>query len=167
MLYLIDGYNLLFRLKGKKQGLKQAREFLIHALGTLVSSFSLKALIVFDSSLDQAMLFPSKSEKPPLEVVFAPYGLTADDYILELLEYKAKKTPITLVTSDAGLAHQAKPYRIKTMTIEQLFDFFGSKYEQKSLKEETNKDQITAAFEGSINFFLEEFEKRLKEDKKD
>jgi predicted RNA-binding protein with PIN domain len=162
MLYLIDGYNLLFRLKSKKQTLKDAREFLVNALGKLIKEFELKAKIVFDSSLDMAHLFPSKTEKPPLEIIFAPYGVSADDYLIEIISYQSKKIPITLVTSDQGLALQAKQWRIKTISIEELFDTFSVKAQAKSLEKEIHqKDLYEKAFSNLFDYFLEEFEKRL------
>lgn len=161
MLYIIDGYNLLFRLKAKKQTLRDARDFLINELGRLIKEFNLKAMIVFDSSLDMAHLFPSKSEKPPLEIIFAPYGTTADDYILELISYKAKKIPITLVTSDSGLTLLSRPYRVKSLTIDDLFLRFSEKAHHKALKEELiYKEHLDKKFSSLFDYFLEEFEKR-------
>lgn len=161
MLYLIDGYNLLFRLKSKKQTLKDAREFLINALGNLIKNFELKAAIVFDSSLDMAHLFPSKSERPPLEIIFAPYGMTADDYILEIISFKSKKQPITLVTSDNHLGQQAKSFRVKILSIEELFETFSMKAQAKSEKDElVQKELLEKKFSNLFDYFLEEFEKR-------
>ena len=161
MLYLIDGYNLLFRLKSKKQSLKDARDFLLFSLGKLIQDFDLKATIVFDSSLDLAHLFPSKSEKPPLEIIFAPYGLTADEYLLEIISFKYKLQPITLVTSDQSLALQAKNYRIKVMSIEDLFNTFSQKALAKNLLEEqVQKDLYEKKFSNLFDFFLDEFTKR-------
>jgi predicted RNA-binding protein with PIN domain len=163
MLYLIDGYNLLFRLKSKKQTLKDAREFLVKALGTLVKDFELKATIVFDSSLDMAHLFPSKAEKPPLEIIFAPYGMSADEYLLEIISFKSKKQPITLVTSDQLLSTQAREFRVKTITIEELFDTFSQKALAKTMKEEiVQKELYEKKFSNLFDHFLEEFEKRSK-----
>ena len=161
MLYLIDGYNLLFRLKSKKQSLKDARDFLLHSLGKLIQDFDLKAAIVFDSSLDLAHLFPSKSERPPLEIIFAPYGLTADEYLLEIISFKCKLQPMTLVTSDQSLALQAKSYRIKVMSIEDLFNTFSQKALAKTiLEEQVQKDLYEKKFSNLFDFFLEEFTKR-------
>ncbi|NBO23639.1 MAG: hypothetical protein EBU93_00135 [Chlamydiae bacterium] len=161
MLYLIDGYNLLFKLKSKKQTLKDARDFLTHALGKLVKDFDLKVSIIFDSSLDLAHLFPSKSERPPLEIIFAPYGMTADDYLIEMIRFQCKNQPLTLVTSDVKLGQEAKTYRIKLMTIEDLFLTFSKKSEAKSMKDELfQKELYEKKFSNLFDFFLEEFEKR-------
>ena len=163
MLYLIDGYNLLFRLKSKKQTLRDAREFLVGALADLIRNFELKAMIVFDSSMEMAHLFPSKAEKPPIEIVFAPYGTSADEYLIEIISYKAKKIPITLVTSDSGLALQAKQYRVQVLSIEDLFETFSIKAHAKSIKDEiAKKDLLEKKFSPLFDFFLEEFEKRDK-----
>ncbi len=163
MLYLIDGYNLLFRLKTKKQTLREARELLIKGLADLIKNFELKVMIVFDSSFEMAHLFPSKSEKPPMEIVFAPHGTSADDYLIEMISYKSKKIPITLVTSDSGLALQAKPFKVKVLSIEDLFDTFSIKAHAKSLKDElAQKELLDKKFEPLFDFFLEEFEKKDK-----
>ncbi len=163
MLYLIDGYNLLFRFKTKKESLQTARDFLLHSLGRLIKDYELKATIVFDSSFDLAHLFPSKSERPPLEVIFCPKGMSADDYLIEMIGYQSKKIALTLVTSDRELKQRAKEYRIPVLSIEALMDTFSAKARAKTLKEEAHKKELLEKqYAPLFDHFLNEFEKRLK-----
>lgn len=167
MLYLIDGYNLLFKFKSRKQTLKDAREFLIHALGRLVADHRLNVKLIFDSSLDMAHLFPSKSQRPPLEIIFAPYGVSADDYLIELISFQSRKQSITLVTSDAALAQQAKQWPVKIISIDQLIATFSHKEVLKSERENATKEDYENTFSPLFDFFLELFEKKSSKTKDD
>ncbi len=118
MRLLIDGYNLLFRVKEKSSTLRAARQELIDDLSALLSSRTFESSVIFDSDDSLAEIFPTRSEHPPIEVIYSPHGKTADCYILELVEIAKRPAEITVVSSDRALTAQAKSMGAQIMTVE-------------------------------------------------
>lgn len=118
MYYLIDGYNFLFRLAAKKgKSLEERRESLICLLNEQLAPFKGGAAVVFDSA-EQIREFAQCAPLDHLEVLYAPKGLTADCYIIELAEQSKSPKTITVVTSDSGLARQCQHIGTNTLSIE-------------------------------------------------
>jgi predicted RNA-binding protein with PIN domain len=86
--YLIDGYNLLFRIEDQKLSLEQRREALIAILADELSLFRFSAAIVFDGD-DSIRKYASRT-------------------FFERLE----------VSSDSGLLRQCAHLGAKTLSIE-------------------------------------------------
>lgn len=129
--YLIDGYNLLFALeKKRKPSFEKERKEIIEELDILLSSLSLKGKIVFDSQ-DQHCDYAPSAKKASLEVIYAPRGYSADDYILERLEEKKELYLITVVTSDDALKRHCLSFRVKVLSIEEFLSVIA----QKKIKE--------------------------------
>ncbi|MEM8727604.1 MAG: NYN domain-containing protein, partial [Chlamydiota bacterium] len=105
MRYLIDGYNLFFKLQGERLPLEEKREEFIHLLDRFVATFKIQVLMVFDSHYRNGKDFASKRPLSNIEVSFSPKNLSADQYLLELLEWDSKNT--TLVTSDKELSKKS------------------------------------------------------------
>ena len=86
MYYLIDGYNFLFRLETTKgKSLEERRESLVFLLNEQLAPFKGGAAVIFDSA-EQIREFAQCAKLDHLEVLYAPKGLTADNYIIELAE---------------------------------------------------------------------------------
>ena len=125
--YLIDGYNLLFALQKKqKPSFEKKRKELIEELDILLSSLSLKGKIVFDSQ-DQHCDYAPSANKASLEVIYAPRGYSADDYILERLEEKKELYLITVVTSDGALKRHCLCFRVKVLSINEFLSMMDEK----------------------------------------
>lgn len=117
--YLIDGYNFLFRIPTKKAALEQKRESLIRILNQELHSFKAHINIIFDSS-EEIREFAQKKVFNHLEVIYAPKGKTADEYILELVHFSKNPKILTIVTSDNALAKQCHHAGASSCTIEQF-----------------------------------------------
>lgn len=159
MQYLIDGYNFLFRLgEGKKKSLEQAREALIAALNEKLHVFRAPVSIVFDSS-EQIRDFAQSAKLPNLDVLYAPKGLTADEYMIELVEQAKNPKNTTIVSSDGGLARQCQHLGAKTLSIDEFLHLLqkrnGKKPSVKPIYKETSHE---------TERLLKIFEKKLQGD---
>lgn len=159
MHYLIDGYNLLFRLLDQKsQSLEKKREALIALLDRELSVIKGHVSIIFDSS-EEIREFAQSVKRKNLEVIYAPKGKTADEYILELVEQRKNPKVLVVVSSDSGLTKQCKYLEAQIQTIEEFFAFLA----KKTKKTTEGKPQYRES-QGEINRLIKIFEKRLKSD---
>lgn len=157
MRYIIDGYNLFFKLEEEILPLEEKREEFLTLFDHVVNQLKLNVLIIFDSHHEISGHFASKRTLSYLEVSFSPKNLSADDYILELLEWNARQT--TLVTSDRELVRRGSFLGAKTLSI-QAFVSFIIKKQKKGMPKGKPALQET---KGNFERLLKEFEKRLDE----
>ncbi len=157
MRYLIDGYNLFFKLEEEILPLEEKREEFITLLDHVVGSLKLHILLIFDSHYQNANHFASKRKLTNLEVSFSPKNLSADQYILEILEWNAKNT--TLVTSDRELSKKGAFLGAKTLSIEDFVTLILRKEKKNAPK---GKREIRET-DANLKRLLSEFEKRLDE----
>jgi len=98
---LIDGYNLLYKdgvLKNlAERSLEAAREELLTSIAAYRSG-DVEILVVFDGQ--DAAGRRKVSARTGIQVRFSRPPKTADQVILEIVEREAKKTSLTVVTSD-------------------------------------------------------------------
>lgn len=162
--YWIDGYNLLFKIKSHLSSLEQSRKTLIDELRLHLIKSNLKATIIFDSSDAHAEEFPSNQSLYPLEIVFSPKGLSADDFIVEKLYGTKSAKNVTIVTSDAHLAFRCKDTKAKITSIEDFLKYvFKEESKRTSTQYERLKEsgQIPMDSEENIELFARIFEDRL------
>ena len=157
MRYLVDGYNLFFKLEEEILPLEEKREELLSLFDQVVVQLKLKVLVIFDSHFENTEHFASKRKLSHLEVSFSPKNLSADEYILELLEWNAKQT--TLVSSDRELSKRGSFLGAKTMSIEDFVAFIIKKQKSTLPKGKPTMRE----FKGNFERLLKEFEKRLGE----
>lgn len=153
MKYLIDGYNLFFKLEEDILPLEEKREEFISLLDQEVGSLRLNVLLIFDSHRENAEDFASKRKLKNLEVSFSPKNLSADHYILELLEWDAKNT--MLITSDKRLAMEAKHHGAKVQSIEGFVQFILRRRKKKGAEDKPEMRETDA----NIKRYLEAFKK--------
>ncbi|MDE3047513.1 MAG: NYN domain-containing protein, partial [Verrucomicrobiota bacterium] len=114
MIYLIDGYNLIFSLIQSKESLQTMRQKVIHYLQKRFAARKMSGTLVFDGAHlrdeESGLSYPS-----PLIVAYAPKGQSADEYIVEKIRVSKNAKQITVVTNDRGLAMHAKSAGAKVM----------------------------------------------------
>ncbi len=160
MRYLIDGYNLFFKLEDEILPLEEKREKFISLLDEEVGDLRLQVLLIFDSHRKNAEDFASKRKLKNLEVSFSPRNLSADHYILELLEWDAKNT--TLVTSDKKLAMEATHHGAKIESIEGFVQFILRLRKKKNSAAKPELKETDA----NIKRYLDAFEKNDEQSEK-
>ncbi len=143
--YLIDGYNLIFSMLDSEENLQSMREKFIHSLQKQFAKRKLKGEIVFDGKQPQIeRAYPS-----PVTIVYAPKGMTADQYIIERASMLKE---VTVVTNDKGLARQVKRVMPNREFISWLY--------KKKIQENRPEMKETKA---NIERYLKIFEDRLGE----
>jgi predicted RNA-binding protein with PIN domain len=102
-MWILDGYNLLFRMPGLKGTLEQRRERL---LLTIRERFPLREItIVFDGRLPPPD--HTRQHRGCVEVIYTPEGMTADSWIIDKLHTTLHPQRYLVVTGDRALARMA------------------------------------------------------------
>jgi predicted RNA-binding protein with PIN domain len=156
MFYYIDGYNLIFTLVDSKHPLSHQRKKIIQILQTQFASLQLKGMIVFDGShkRDEES---GLSYANPLDIAYTPKGQTADEYIVEKLQWESKRHLITVVSNDRGLLRHAQELGGKTQSNESFINYLKkrkskNKKQKFELKEtQKNIDRLLKIFEERLN----------------
>lgn len=157
MHYLVDGYNLLFRVLQQKAPLEQTRRVLIEELNATISSLNFHVTLVFDGA---------KGSPPPtlkthfkaIALIYTTEGQSADDHILEEISLSRHPAEITVVTNDRELREKSRRLGTETLTI----DAFLSRLMQRLSKKKSNRP--LPAFresERELKRLLAIFEKRM------
>ncbi len=158
MLYLLDGYNLLFTLTESDNPFSEQRQKIIRFLQKQFASFKMEGILVFDGSVrhgeESGRSYPS-----PLEVVYTAKGQSADQFIIERIEISLNPRQITVVTNDRGLMAHARPLGAKTTGNADFIQWLVDRRKKKS----SLKREITDSKQ-NMERLLIIFEKRLKEE---
>ncbi|MDJ0651952.1 MAG: NYN domain-containing protein [Simkaniaceae bacterium] len=162
MRYLIDGYNLFFKLQEELLPLEEKREEFIHLINAVVGELKLQVLMVFDSHYQNSEDFASKRTLSNIEVSFSPKNFSADQYLLELLEWESKNT--TLVTSDRELSKKGSFLGAKTFSIETFVNFILKKQKKRAPKGKPTMRETKANFERLHKAFEKKLAERGEED---
>lgn len=163
MEYWIDGYNLLFKLSLHLKTLQENREKLITELKLHLIKSRLSAKIVFDSSEKHGSSLPSLTAKAPLEVIFSPAKMSADDYIIEMLSHTKSAKNIVIVTNDSHLAFRIKEYKASVVSIDDFFKRVFAKEQKHHLSNYEFLKEEGIHFDESeenIQLFVKIFEER-------
>jgi predicted RNA-binding protein with PIN domain len=144
MHYIVDGYNLLFRILTPSLDLELRRKTIIENLNKKIQLVGIDVTIVFDSNyrIDESL----KSHYKHLEIQFTSRGITADDWIID--KVRCLKTPESeiVVTSDKKLAWTVRYYSAKTESVEEFITNLNKRYKNKlaGIKENTETTSKTS-----------------------
>lgn len=129
MHYIVDGYNLLFRILTSSVDLATRRQTIIENLNKKIQVVGIDVTIVFDSNyrLDESQ----KSHYNHLEIQFTSRGITADDWIIEKVKRLPHPEKEIVVTSDKKLAWSVRHSLAKTETIEEFITHLNRRYKNK------------------------------------
>lgn len=156
MIYLIDGYNLIFSLAESKESLQTMRQKVIRYLQKKFAARKISGMLVFDGAHrrdeESGLSYPS-----PLIVAYAPKGQSADEYIVEQLRVAKNPKIITVVTNDRGLKGHAKAEGAKVLGNDAFVEWLKKK-KKSSANVEVKETK------GNIDRLEKIFEERLKRD---
>lgn len=139
MQYWIDGYNLLFKMPSLEGSLEEKRRQLILDLNAYSKKLHLSFILVFDAKTKGAPL-ALRSHYDSLEILYATGSKTADEAILEEIELLGIGSRACVVTSDRGLAYQARALGTSTMSLLEFVQFLTKKQKRRSLPLVESKD---------------------------
>lgn len=187
MHYIIDGYNLLFRILTSSFDLAPKRQEFIENLNNKVKLLGMHVTIIFDSNY--RLTESPKSHYESLEIQFTCRGVTADEWIIENVPKMRNRERIIVVTSDKRLAMNVR-HAVKTESVEQFLNLLNKRIRnkqdaiklEKSLQNEPIRAAIklkskliklpedkekpkapkAAKLETSFDYYLQEFEASYK-----
>jgi len=160
--YLIDGYNLLFKVYHERQdSLEVLRKELLIQLDNFSKTFHVDLAVVFDAMHDQEDLHRGYFKS--LEVIYTQMGQSADEQIIEIVEYQKQK-PI-IVTSDRSLAKQCKIRGAETQSVENFIKKTQKRMHDVVKKQNSQELNLKNRFKDPLfHYYLKIFE--LKTNKK-
>lgn len=163
MLYLIDGYNLLFRFFHSDKKLQTQRNLAIEFLQEKTSILKINAHLVFDAHHRENQI-PSLTSLKTLKIIYTPKGQTADDYILEKIFLSKTPSQIMVISSDKSLQIKAKDLKAQTQSIDDFIDwlYLNETKIKKAHKELENKTTLDT--KQNIQRLLKIFEEKLKDE---
>ena len=154
----------MFKIQSHMHSLHQAREELLNELKLHLIKSQMKATIIFDSAAENSGDFPSKKSLYPIEIIFSPSGMTADDYILEMLKSTKSVKNTVIVTNDSHLAFSCRNSLAKSYSID---DFLKLVFKEEKKRHMSNydfledRDHQFKESEENIQMFVKIFEDRL------
>lgn len=158
MHFWIDGYNFFFRLTKTYRAMKQQEKELLEGLYQTMIELRSPMTVVFDG----------REKDPPealrrnllsMNIVYTPATQTADQYILEMLDYNSNPSDEMVISSDNELLRLAKQKGARTQTIEAFVLKISTK-KKPPLREKKQQKDSSAEFAR----LLEIFQKKLEED---
>lgn len=142
MHYIIDGYNLLFRILTVGSDLAEKRGAFIENLNKKIQTVQIDVTIVFDSGyqIDAS----TKSHYKHLEIQFTSKGITADDWIIDCVKYSKNPEKELVVTSDKELGHKIRKEGGKTTSVEDFVASLNNRYHNKIQKKTVEDPEKSA-----------------------
>ncbi|MES2122896.1 MAG: NYN domain-containing protein [Chlamydiota bacterium] len=161
MHYLVDGYNLLFRVLKKQGPLEKSRNTLISDLNEIASLTRMHIVLVFDGA-KEIRLPTTRSHFDEIELVYTRKDQSADEYIIEELEYSKKPEKYTIVSNDSELQRKCHHLKAKSLSIDDFLAVLAKKKRAKKRKE-IRPEVVFRESPSELNRLLTIFEKRLEE----
>lgn len=153
MVFLIDGYNFLFRLNIQDKTLQLARD---HVIAYLAREANKKIVLIFDGKQEKGLGFARKTLQG-IEIIYTADGVSADAYMIEYLERQQNASAYCIVTSDKALSKEGRRLKAHTQTIEA---FIRNKEKEVPLEKPL---ALPSCYEKRLE---EIFHKRLEKEKK-
>jgi predicted RNA-binding protein with PIN domain len=163
MHYIVDAYNLLFRILKKRGSLEKSRELLITELNDIASELKLQITLVFDGAED-THIHPTRGHFDAIELIYTPKSKTADEYITSDVENAKTPGNITVVTNDRELAGRSKNHGTHTLSIDGFLSLLSKKKSRKKTARPVKTFRIS---QGELARLLTIFEKKLLENTND
>jgi predicted RNA-binding protein with PIN domain len=147
MHYIIDGYNLAFKIENIYKTINQGQtqkaiSQLVHFVRSVLNKKNSKIIIVFDGQTTNPF---DKQEYPGVEVIFSKKPQTADDIIRNFIRNTANKNKWTVISSDTEIIYTAKDHGAKSITADNFLKMKSTtpkKDTLKSIELKRNPDNI-------------------------
>jgi len=178
MHYIIDGYNLLFWLKGDRTHLESLRRAFIHDMDKKAALLKMDITIVFDGHFREDE--ESRSHFRNLEIIYTSHGESADEVIFSEVKSSLDARHEVVITSDRDLAWRVKKLHAKTEKAPEFYRKIqerARKRQKRELKSAPPKKRQTPSQKApdsdpvpnddSFAFYEKVFEARLKEEERE
>jgi len=178
MHYIIDGYNLLFWLKGDRDQLESLRRSFIQDMDKKAALLKMDITIIFDGHFRQDE--ETRSHFRHIEIIYTSHGESADEVIISELKSSLDVRREIVITSDRDLAWRVKKLHAKTERAPEFYRKIqerARKRQKQELKKTPPKKRPalpptaveTESFvkDESLTHYQKIFEARLKEEERE
>jgi predicted RNA-binding protein with PIN domain len=150
---IIDGHNLIGKMKGISLADPDDEEKLVRLLAQHLHDSRKKAIVVFDKGSD--LDFVPSQKGPRLRIIFAPRESSADALIIDMIRRDPNPRGLTIVSSDNEIRRCARSRRAHLVLSE---DFAQ---ELESCPHHHRRSARTDSFEHiDVNEWLEYFKRK-------
>lgn len=129
MHYLVDGYNLMFRLVDTGEDLRKARDYILDDLSEKLRFLDIEMTIIFDAAYRPGDA--TRRHRGNLEIIYTRNSESADDFIVEQLDEDGRSYDTMVVTSDRDLAFRSRRLGASCMSIEAFVTWLDKRYANK------------------------------------
>ncbi len=160
MHYLVDAYNLLFRIQKKIPQLENCRKLLIEQINESADRLGLIITLVFDGA-EEHLPHAMRAHFDAIALVYTPERQTADEYIIQEVIDARHPGQITVVSNDRELVQKCRLHKAQTQTIEAFFAMLIKR--EKKHKNKQTDSRVCKGSSSELTRLLAIFEKRMKE----
>ena len=130
MIILIDAYNLIKQMLKTTSVTDDEKRAFIKELKKYATKRSHNLVLVFDGGFES---YITKENEGPVEIVYAGYKHSADDYIKDYLA-KSKNKNLILVSSDIELKDKAKSLGIEAFNVDEFYSKVKESFQKEKIK---------------------------------
>ena len=159
--YIIDGYNLLWKLLPEKMELVELEGSRQELEGRLIEFISLigkaRIILVYDGRGGGSSLSRSRWG---IRSCFTPGGVTADEQILDYAEEYSGKGEVFIVTSDLkDIARRLGGNRVTHIKSEAFIEMLSGTLNKSSMEDSPDGSEKPSSLKGDeIDAWLQEFD---------
>ena len=161
MRYFLDGYNLFFRICDEVLPIDQKKQEWLASFCEFLKLADLDVLIVFDATPTSPSTTTGRDYVGKVEIVYAPRGLDADTFLVELCCGVKFASQVTVVSEDRKLLKRIKDVGSIPMDLKVFFQLLRDK---TAISPSEDKDHRFTSQE--TDRWHKIFEKRLNKDVK-
>tara|TARA_A100001011_G_scaffold392791_1_gene481140 strand:- start:651 stop:1115 length:465 start_codon:yes stop_codon:yes gene_type:complete len=150
MKYIIDAYNLIGYMHGISLSDPDKESQLQRFIDTRVGESRDKIVLVFDGKRVE-QTYQRKEVQGSIVSIFTPYGVTADQYMIKMIQKAPEKAKVVIVSSDREIRLVAKHKRLTVLSS----DEFLSQYHHAV--EDDIGDEKPPVTESDVDYWLDQF----------
>lgn len=141
-IFILDGYNVIYKMPGMKERLTESLEVARNALALYLSGWrrrypNAEVYIVFDGN-DRMRANEQNTRLAGIKCIFTHSRETADERIISLIRNSPNPRNITVITEDNSIRNSSRAHGAEVKTV----DFLISTRKKKA-KESKGRDKDT------------------------
>lgn len=161
MKYYLDGYNLLFSENGKKErgkNLEHARHKLISELNLSAEILQLSIIVVFDGDSD---LIFSCNHFRAIEIIYTSSNLSADAFLVNLIEEQSNPKLYTIVSNDKSLQRLCRLQGARTQSTKEFLQYITHRMRKVRQMSTDGHSALPAQYRADVLYYHAIFQQRL------
>ena len=117
-----------------------------------------RARIVFDHTKGAPIWgIPGRTKTGPVEVVYTPRGVIADDEILRMVEKAGDRTAYTVVTNDRGISDVVKKSQVRVIASHTFMKDLQKVVSASEGNSDDPREKSEGLLPGDVDYWMKEF----------